>query len=122
MRASDILRLRKMEREANDCWVDRYYGDYTKFAADNPDVSEMCEKMSSYLKTRQINIEIPTYFHYWEDEDFRRILWLLERDPIASGIQTRISRLVRQIIDGTERRLKRVGDGSHAPIGDGAAN
>lgn len=127
MRASDKQRLRAMERELSDCWVDRYYGDLRAFYAENPDVNEMQGEMFKYLESRSVEDEIPTYYQYWEDDDYRRRLWLLERDPIARCMLERIDSLSRGIIDGRARgRVKRVGDGSHLPVaeqpGEGSDN
>ena len=113
MRTSDKLRLRAMEKELSDCWLDRYYGDSHAREAENPDVTTMRDDMFKYLESRSPESAIPTYFHYWDDENYRLRLWLLEQDPIARVMVMRIQRTTRDIIDGRVRRLKRVGDGSH---------
>jgi hypothetical protein len=116
VRASDKQRLRAMEREISDCRLDRYYGDRLAFDAENNDVATMREDMFKYLESRSVESAIPTYFHYWDDEDYRRRLWLLQRDPIARGMLMKIQRVSSDIIDGRAAgRLKRVGDGSHLP-------
>lgn len=121
MRISDKLRLRAMERELSDCWLDRYYGDRRAFDAENPVANTMREALFEYLQSRSVEGAIPTYFHYWDDEDYRRRLWLLERDPIAHVMLMRIQRVSKDIIDGrAARRLKRVGDGSHLPVAEQA--
>jgi hypothetical protein len=121
VRALDKKRLREMEREMTDCWADRYFGDLPNFYDENPDAANLSEKLFAYLDGRTESAELPTYYHYWEDEESRRRLWCIERDPIALGMMHKLDREARDIIDGKNlRRAKRVGDGSHIPIAENA--
>jgi hypothetical protein len=119
VKASDKKRLSEMEKEMTDCFIDRYVGDLPEFYAQNPEVGDIREELFQYLDGRPVSYQIPTYYHYWEDEESRQRLWCIERDPIARGIMHRLNRTSRDFIDGRNvRRLKRVGDGSHIAIED----
>ena len=103
-----------MEKEISECWIDRYCGEGS-ISADEA-IGELRQQMFAYLERRQLNVEVPTYFQYWEDEDTRQQLWLLERDPIAGAMMMKVSKTLEDAIDGRSARLKSIGDGSHAPI------
>ena len=103
-----------MENELHACQMHRYNGDHA--IVEGEDVRELRNEMFRYLDERQASVKVPTYFHYWEDENYRKNLWLLERDLIARDMLRKVSQAQRAAVDGGRKRLKCVGDGSHPPI------
>ena len=115
MKASDRKRLREVEKEWLDCYLDRYNSDQIELYRQNPELESLSMGLSEYLDSQEEQVRVPTYFYYWEDEEHRRRVWILMHDPIACVLFRRLLKTEKDIIDG-KRRMKRVGDGSHTPV------
>ena len=122
MRASDRHRLIELERELTDCVTDRYYGDLNELYDEHPHLASLNKELFEHLDSQHTNERIPTYFYYWEEENYRRWLWRMLRDSVARAISERLDRACKETINGRTRRLKRVGDGSHSPLAETSSN
>lgn len=64
MKAADRRRVREMEKEWVDCYLDRYNSDQIELYRQNPDLESLRMELTEYVDSQEEQVRVPTYFHY----------------------------------------------------------
>jgi hypothetical protein len=115
VKATNKKRLKEMESELSYCHVDRFRSDLLEISQNYPDLESMRREYAEYVSSQREMAQVPTYFHYWEEEETRRMMWVITQDPIARAMMEKFNKAKKRVLD-SKNRMKRVGDGTHEPV------